>query len=1454
MGISLHLLMLTLLVLTQTSMVTCLTNYFSTSILYVTPTINGSCPGIPCLTLSQYADDQHTYFYENTELHFLPGVHSLTKQIVIEGGTNVTLFALIGSQVNESKIVSSEEAAFHLTGIESTQIDSLHFSGSNNLVIRNTTTLLTSNVSFLTSINGSGFTFENIQNITATDTTIMNSSTISSAGTIRWSNGVFVNANVIKNNVGDSVLVIEQSSIVFKTISFIQNHAKKSSSLKIVASTVIFDGYTLFNLNNCEQYGGAMSIINSTVSSTSQIELTSNNAKNGGAIQLDHSVLILRGSIDVFNNSATLPAFGYKFGGAILSNGSNITMDGRVNFCNNHVVDVFSLTFSGAIHLLKSTLTMTGSIDFSNNYAKSYLSFGGAILLSNSTLIATCANLTFTNNSASSGGAIAISRILDVGLPHLLNTLMIEGDSLFDSNVAITSAGALYGDGALDLQFTGSTTFTRNRGDQLASQILIVQTSKASLKFSGLTEIKNSYSRGATVALQNSVKVIFSGINRFINNSGSKGVLQAYSDVSFVFEGESFFLNNRGGTLALTSSSNPSLISGVAYFIDNDSGIYLRSSEIKLEGDFRFIRNKDGIGCINIIDNSNMTINGSVTMHENSAVLGAAIASFQSTMHLIGDHYSFSQNTATDDGGSLFAQGSSIYIHAENTTFTSNIAQRGGAIHAINSNIFFSGHQNFESNKAFTGGAIALGLYSVIHFNDLEITFINNSAKRGAIFHVDDILSSVQCIDNSKLSVVGPLSIRSQCFYSSPKNSTVKHSRNIASDVGDILYGGHLTRCNREKVDEMFKMLFNVDYDMYQIENITSDPYQLAFCKAGRIIYPISSTILSVDTIPGRMFSVSVAGLDQLYQPVSSFIRAEIPSEFNFTARLATFESKQNTSNNCTELNYHLFTPASSLNLTLYAEGPCNTLGTASRTVLIKLGSCPDGFQLSDDECICADQLLQYTSGCNVDDESIENNGDFWAAGKYENGSYKGIISFPHCPFDYCKKDNVKFKLNDPDSQCANDRSGIICGQCKLNYSLTFGDGRCLICSNNRPSTFGLLLLFAFLGIFLVLLLMLLKITVVTGTLNGLIFYANIVDASRDIFIPQVGWLRTFISWLNLDFGFNVCFYEGMDFYAYTWMQFLFPLYIWMLVIIIIVISRYSVWVTKKVGSNPVAVLATLILLSYTKLLRTIITIFYFAIIQLPNNQTSTAWLYDGNVEFLRGKHLAIFVFALLFFTFLFFPYNLLLMFGPWLQKLSGERINDSKAKALLRKALLGWLEDFRLKMLLDAYTIPYNEGHRYWTGVFLMLRCVLLLVFASNTFRNSNIASLAITSVMLGVAFLCRAFSGRIYKNQYIDILEATFLLNLGILSTATLYTTQVGGNQQALANASVGISFVLFLGIIAYHAYMQAMATNVCIASFRKLKTIVSKITRSDKERSPLPLTDTPEDLAPLTTYISV
>ena len=65
--------------------------------------------------------------------------------------------------------------------------------------------------------------------------------------------------------------------------------------------------------------------------------------------------------------------------------------------------------------------------------------------------------------------------------------------------------------------------------------------------------------------------------------------------------------------------------------------------------------------------------------------------------------------------------------------------------------------------------------------------------------------------------------------------------------------------------------------------------------------------------------------------------------------------------------------------------------------------------------------------------------------------------------------------------------------------------------------------------------------------------------------------LNVFLAWVNLDFGIESCLYHGMDTYQNTWLQFLFPLYIWVLIGIVILSSRYSSWMTRKLGSNPVA-------------------------------------------------------------------------------------------------------------------------------------------------------------------------------------------------------------------------------------------------------------------------------------------
>ena len=166
----------------------------------------------------------------------------------------------------------------------------------------------------------------------------------------------------------------------------------------------------------------------------------------------------------------------------------------------------------------------------------------------------------------------------------------------------------------------------------------------------------------------------------------------------------------------------------------------------------------------------------------------------------------------------------------------------------------------------------------------------------------------------------------------------------------------------------------------------------------------------------------------------------------------------------------------------------------------------------------------------------------------------------------------------------------------------------------------------------LVALLLVLNLTAAIGSLNAIIFYANILAANKSAFFPEgVNFAFVFISWLNFDIGFDVCFFNGMDTYIKTWLQLAFPAYIIILVIAIIQLSYYFNAFGRLIGKrDPVATLATLILLSYTRLLQTIITAFSYATLTYPDGSKSTLWLLDATVEYITSKYSVLFFVAIL--------------------------------------------------------------------------------------------------------------------------------------------------------------------------------------------------------------------------------
>ena len=130
--------------------------------------------------------------------------------------------------------------------------------------------------------------------------------------------------------------------------------------------------------------------------------------------------------------------------------------------------------------------------------------------------------------------------------------------------------------------------------------------------------------------------------------------------------------------------------------------------------------------------------------------------------------------------------------------------------------------------------------------------------------------------------------------------------------------------------------------------------------------------------------------------------------------------------------------------------------------------------------------------------------------------------------------------------------------------------------------------------------------------------------------------------------------------------------------------AKYNSRVAKVMGNNGVPVLATLFLLSYSKLFNTIIRVLSFTTLQTAQSQ-HLVWSVDGNIVYLGPEHAPLFAVAVIVLVFLWLPYTLLLLLGQWLHRL----------KCHLITCLL-----LKLKPFLDAHHAPFKDRHLYWFGL----------------------------------------------------------------------------------------------------------------------------------------------------------
>ena len=396
---------------------------------------------------------------------------------------------------------------------------------------------------------------------------------------------------------------------------------------------------------------------------------------------------------------------------------------------------------------------------------------------------------------------------------------------------------------------------------------------------------------------------------------------------------------------------------------------------------------------------------------------------------------------------------------------------------------------------------------------------------------VDDYTNSGACFSSSK----------KECFFQVLAVHNEEHdilciqsmyfSQNQGNISGSTLYGGLLDRCTMSQFAEVLnkKMICFFDINdgiayfiavslpMYYREglsiatltdiSISSGPVKVCLCIMNE--YNCSHQA-HIEVKKGESFNISLVAVNQIEVSVNATIHASLKyPESGLTEGQLTTEIEEE----CTDLTFNIVSPQHHEILTLYAsDGPCKDADLSCRDIEIHFipYSCPIGFQISgkiDINCTCdyTSDIHQYIEHCDSHTGSFVKKSQSRAWISYINDTnLTGYLVYQNCSFDYCSSFYLPIDLNQPngaDAQCAFNRSSLLCGSFQPGLNLSLGSSRCLQYPSHWLILFIAISIAAILaGTALVALLLVLNLTVALGTLNGLIFYANIVYANKSFY------------------------------------------------------------------------------------------------------------------------------------------------------------------------------------------------------------------------------------------------------------------------------------------------------------------------------------------------------------------
>ena len=737
----------------------------------------------------------------------------------------------------------------------------------------------------------------------------------------------------------------------------------------------------------------------------------------------------------------------------------------------------------------------------------------------------------------------------------------------------------------------------------------------------------------------------------------------------------------------------------------------------------------------------------------------------------------------------------------------------GTAFKGQDSVIGIAGEVKFSNNWWLSGGAVNLnGLSYFVVLPNSSLEFFSNSARiyGGAVYV--SLIKNCAILPNFDCFLYfgyDQYECCENCDFST-KNFTVSFINNTADVAGGSIYGSALMSCpwvsslqidSNENILQVLEQNFS-DHFVFIPDPIGRQNIQTSIAK----VEIDASTDGSPYTVaPGEMRKVVIQPMDALGQSIPAILGSitDQDAPYNLSVQLDSRPIKVFLGDNInasTTLTIFGQENASG-SLIIYAQAGS---GLSLLSTKVHLTECPFGFQysISSRSCECKPNLLERGIRCNLSDLTLSVPSGMWV-GPLDDGSGLAVA---HCIRTLCQPGVATISVSnstfDFDQQCRPGlhRGGLLCSSCKEDYSNVFGGIRCRKCTNN---SIAIILLFLVLGVLLIVFLVVFRVNISTGYLNGIIFWCNIVSLYKEVLVPGQSYLGlTFLAnWLTLNWGIETCFHVGMSAFERSWWQLCFSIYLFILMALIRCIFKCCKNVDSKTAFSTIQAIATLLIMCYISILQFCIEPLSFARIYTEDGKILLRWRVDPTMEYFTSTHGILVFMACLLLVLYILPFPIILLFPTVLYK--------SK-----------WLHKY--KPIYDAFWYPLKPQYRFWLGARLMFRWLVFFMAFLYPPPKSTFVSAFFLLVLLFLQMQLQPF-----HSKTTNTLDSAFILSLLLLFLGSLFAeSQQQHSWKGATGYSLALIVLTYLGIGAvflYHLYSQ----------FPKLRGFISKYVGKCKQK---------------------